>query len=223
MTSLEAYKRFQLKLNKLDSSDNIDIVTGEFVMIFNEQQIKWYSSRYTSSSEVTLGDVEAFVEPDFKLTKSSTKSSNCVEYTLPSNWFDYISSYSTATKDACKNKRLKNFRVKIADAEIYYSDENNSPSFEFGETFVAIAKNRLRVYKTDFTLGDTYLTYYRYPVSIDIAGYKKVDGTSSSTINPELADEFVSEIIDLCVLEVQRSSENRDGFQLSNDRLQQDI
>jgi hypothetical protein len=75
------------------------------------------------------------------------------------------------------------------------------------------------VYKTDFNIESVFLTYYRYPKAIDLEGYIKVGGGASVNINPELPDDSVDEVIDMCALEVQRANENIQGFNLSRDRI----
>lgn len=219
-TGLEAYKNFQLKLNKLDSGDNFDISKGEFVIIFNEQQVVWYQNRFRKkSSSFDINDVQAFVETDVKLTKVSTKNSRYTEFSIPTNYLDYIRSYSICDKGICKARIVRNFQVKLTAADIIVMDDDNSPSFEYQETPLTIAGDKLQVYKSDFTIVNTFLTYYRYPADIDIAGYKHISGKDSTNIDPELRDDYVNEIINLCVLDVQRSTENGEGFQLSNNRV----
>jgi hypothetical protein len=41
MTSVEAFKRFQLKINKNDTNTDVDINRGEFVLLYNEQKDVW--------------------------------------------------------------------------------------------------------------------------------------------------------------------------------------
>jgi hypothetical protein len=218
MTSIEAYKGFELKLNKLDSADNIDISPGEFVLIFNEQQVKWYKARYGKSSIYSTSEVQALTNIDQPLNPTNI-TDRYNEYDLPSDYMDYIRSYCFCSKDNCKDRFVRTYQTHLTDIEFYLRDEHNKPSFEYQETPITVSKDKIQVYKTDFTIGSVFLTYYRYPLSIDILGYTRIDQTPSTTINPELPDEMVNEIIDLCVLEVQRSTENGDGFQLANNRL----
>ncbi len=219
MTAREAYKRFELKLNKLDSADNIDISTGEFVLIFNEWQIKWYDNKFESkSSRFDIDEVQGFIQPDFKITSPIDKI-RYSEFSMPDNYLDYISSYSLCDRGQCKGRLINNFEIKPVNTNDYLRDANNEPSFEYSETPIVLANNKIQVYRTDFVVKELYLTYYRYPVKIDIVGYKKIDGAMSVTIDPELQDEYVDQVIDLCVSDVQRITENGDGFQLSNNRV----
>ena len=210
MKAIEAYKRFQLKVNKLDSADNIDISPGEFVLMFNENQVKWYEDRYQKA--------QALSNNNFKL-ENPTIHDRFVEYILPDNYITYIRGYALCSSGNCKDRVVRFFEIPLQDVEEYLRDDSNKPSFEYQETPVTISSDKLQVYKTDFNIESVFFTYYRYPVQIDIQGYIRLDGNPSTNVDPEFADEFVNEIVDMCVLDVQRTFENQDGFKLSEDRV----
>lgn len=218
MTALEAYKRFQLKTSSLANSDNIDISPGEFVLIYNEQQNKWYESKFKGrSSKFVIDDVQTLAARDVPLTQVGSND-DYQEYDLPDDYLDYVNAHARATRDACK-RRMKCYQVMLPNKEIVLDDPNNNASFDYKETFITVSADKLQVYKTDFTLDSVFLTYYRYPKGIDIAGYTKVDQTASVNIDPELVDEYVNEIIDWCTAEVDRSFRDPNSYQLSVDRL----
>jgi hypothetical protein len=219
MTALEAYKEFELKINGLDNSSNVDISPGEFIMLYNEQQPKWFSSKFEErSSRYAIDEVEGLVELD-KTLEIESITGRYVNCKLPSNYFDHIKTHILASRASCTEKLLKTHEVKLLELESYLGDHFNSPSFDYRETVITFAGNKIQVYKTDFEVKSVLMTYYRYPVKIDIAGYKHVDGTDSSNVNPELPDEAVREVLDMCALEVQRTFQNVEGFQLSTDRV----
>lgn len=219
MTSIEAYKKFELKANNINTASSIDISEGEFVLIFNEQQNKWYSSKWKGRGVIySLDTVQQLISTDQALTKT-VNTTRYSEFTLPDNYLDYISSYALASKGSCKDRVVYTNQVKLNDLPSYLRDENNKPSFEYHDTLSTVSQDKLQVYKTDFSIDSVFLTYYRYPLTIDIAGYTRLDGTPSTTIDPELFDQAIDEIIDWCVLEVQRSASNPEGFQLSQNRI----
>ncbi len=231
MTSLEAYKRFQLKLNSLTNSDNVDISPGEFVLLYNEQQNKWYESKFKGrSTKFVIDDVQTLASRDTLLTQIAT-TTDYTEYDLPDDYLDYINSHAIAEKEItwqdsqCVTqtqictRRMRMFQVMLPNKEIYFRDQYNNPSFDASETFITVSSDRLQVYKTDFTLSSVFLTYYRYPKSIDIAGYTTINQTPSTTIDPELVDEYVNEIIDWCATDVDRIFKDPNSYSLSVDRL----
>lgn len=221
MTSVEAFKKFQVELNKVDTEDNIDISPGEFVLIYNKWQNKWFEKQYRNKSTRYVDDVQQLINTDKILEKSSTNE-DFSEFKLPSDYFDYIRSNSIGSTDSCK-RNLYNIEVKIINLDLYLNDEYHSPSFEYKQTIVFIASDKIRAYKKGFEIDNLLLTYYRYPKQIDIEGYIRIDQTESTNIDPELSDNYVDEIIDMCVTDVQRIYENGDGFNLSQNRENNNI
>ncbi len=219
MTSIEAYKKFELKVNNINTASGIDVSKGEFVLIYNEQQNKWFRSKFRGRSALySIDDAQQLISTDRTLT-TSTNGDRYRQFALPTDYFDYISSYALASKGGCSEWPMYTFQVKLNEIDLHLRDENNKPSFEYHETPVTISQDNLQVYKTDFEVDNVYLTYYRYPVAIDIPGYTRLDGTASTNVDPELYDQAVDEIIDWCALELQRLAENPEGFQLSSNRI----
>lgn len=220
MISLEAYKKFILKINNLNTADNLDVSTGEFVLLFNEQQNKWFRNKFKGRSAIySIDDVQQLIEADMSLVSSATTSTRFQEYKMPSNYLDYISSYALAKKDTCIDRTIYTYQVKLDNINTHLKDINNWPSFEYQEAPITLSSDNIQFYTTDFIITSTYLTYYRYPINIDIAGYTRLDGTTSTNIDPELYDQAVDEIIDWCRVEFQRISENTEGFQLSENSI----
>lgn len=219
MTSIEAYKKFEIKVNNINSATNIDVGVGEFILMFNEQQYKWFRNKFRGRSALyALDDVQQLIKTDLRLSSSST-GDRYTQFSLPDDYFDYISSYALASKGDCTDRPLYTFQVRLNEIDLAIRDEYNKPSFEYHEAPISISQDNIQVYKTDFEVTKLYLTYYRYPVKIDISGYIKLDGTPSVNVDPELYDQAVDEIIDWCVLELQRVADNQEGFQLSANRI----
>lgn len=214
-TSVEAYKKFELKVNKLSTNDNVDISPGEFVLIFNEEQQKWFEDNFKNRGTRYVDVVQKLISHDASLEIKESHN-NHTDFILPPNYFDYISSYSLADQGTCKGRVIYNEEIRIVNKNILYKDEYNSPSFDYQEGFITLAGDTLQVYKKDFEVVSTFLTYYRYPVNIDIEGYIKIDGTDSVNINPELGDHYVDEIIDLCVRQVSADYSDPERWQTAN-------
>ena len=97
--------------------------------------------------------------------------------------------------------------------------QNNKPSFDYEETLLKIAGEEIKIYFDDFKIKQAFLSYYKEPIDIDIAGYIKIDGTASKTINPKLPDIAVNEIVSRCVREFVGITENPQGFAVAKDRI----
>ena len=219
MTSLEAYERFLIKLNRGDSNSNINVPKGKFVLIYNEQAKRWLKQVLKKSlGSYELEELNYLLVNNFPLEYYSREKDH-YNFNLPDNFFDFSSSFSVARRGKCKNRILDNWPVVDKNIRVLLRDSNYNPSFDFEETLCSAVDNRLKIYYNDFRIDEAYLTYYREPVNIDIKGYIRIDGTQSKDINPDLPDYAVNEVINRCALEFQGVTENPQGFQISKDRI----
>ncbi len=218
MTSLEAYNSFLLKLNRNDSNSNINVPKGKFVISYNEQAKRWLKQKLKRKLGTNELDELNYLLVDDLSLKSQGKHLDHFDFTLPDDFFDISSCISIATRGNC-TRTLDNWPTKDKNIRNLLRDANFKPSFDYEESLCTAVNNKLKVYFNDFKIKETYLTYYREPISIDIEGYIKIDGSHSTNINPDLPDIAVNEIISRCVLEFQGISENAEGFQISKDRI----
>jgi hypothetical protein len=219
MTSIEAYKRFQLKINKNDTNTNVDINRGEFVLLYNEQKDVWLKEKVAKfQSSIDVQEIQEILVK-YKELESLYKETTYDVYQLPANFSDYASSYSFCSDGTCPDVIVRHLPFKPRNENMLLESSNYEPSLEFEETIVDLSENKLFVYKKGFDIVKTFLSYYRYVGTIDIEGYIKLDGTPSTNIDPDLADTYVDEILNRCAKEVIRRYENPEGFQLAQDRL----
>lgn len=221
MTALEAYKRFLLKINKFDSNDEIRISKGEFVMLFNDEAKRWLNAKigkYNNNSDIVnllsllVYDLPLAKQGDFDYYSS---------FTLPDNFFTYNDCKALVKKTGCNPiKYIYTRLINPKDSSTLYHDEFSSPSFEWEETFADIANQKINVYTKGFTVESLKISYYMNPPDIDIEGYKKINGSNSTTINPILEDVYVNEIINRCVLEALRNYNSVENYQVSLERIQ---
>ena len=220
MLATEAYKRFLLKINKNDTNANIDVSKGEFVLLYNEQKDVWLKQQINDKeSREDIQDISELSKKHVKLAKVEDSTEYTV-FSLPDNFFNYNSSYSYCSSGDCSNVLIRHYPIKPKNENIILDDDNNEPSFDYEETLVDLSEFKLYVYKKDFVVGDTYLNYFREVGKIDIEGYRKIDGSPSTTIDPDLSDVYVNEILNRCAREIIIRYENPDGIQLANLRIQ---
>jgi hypothetical protein len=220
MLAIEAYKKFLLKINKNDTNSDIDINKGEFVLLYNEQKDKWLENKIAKSqANDNVEDLEEVQVKHFLLSKVQDQTGYST-FSLPDNFFSYLSSYSHCSSDSCKDVIVYHYLIKPRNENMLLENSNTQPSLDFEETIVDLSENKLFVYKSDFSVDTTSLNYYRKIGEIDIEGYRKVDGKESKSINPDVSDMTVDKILDHCVIEVIRRYENPDGFQLAQHRIQ---
>jgi hypothetical protein len=223
MISLEAYKKFLLKVNKNDTNGNINISKGQFILIFNEQKRNWLKLRIEKDQGSDLINyIEEVLILGKKLRKYKDYPTRAV-FELPKDYFSYVSSYSIASKGECKNVKLFNWDTKPKNINIVLQDEDNNPSFDWRETNVDLSSYGLEIYKTDFSVDEVYLDYYREPIDIDIEGYQRLDGKMSTNIESDLDNSNIEEILDMCAIEAQRNYENVEQFQIAQTRNQSHV
>lgn len=218
MTSLEAYHTFLIKLNKGDTNSNINIPKGKFVIVYNEQAKKWLKNKLRKKlSTDELNELSSLLQDDMELSYIKKNKDN-FSFKKPSDFFALASSYSTAKKGNCE-KILDNWDVKSKDVRVLLRDENNKPSFDYEETLLKIAGEEVKIYFDDFQIKKAFLSYYKEPINIDIEGYTNHNNEPSRTINPDIPDRAVNEIINRCVLEFSGITENAQGFKISQERI----
>lgn len=221
MIPQEAYKRLQLKVNKNDTNGNVKIPKAQFVLIFNSEKRKWLDTLIPESGSTDeIEGIEELLEVDVPLTKVSEDTKKAV-FTLPTNFFRRTSSYNLASQDDCKDQVVVNWFVsKNKNINVLLQNSDFNPSFDYRETLAVLNKDKLTIYKDNFTVDKTYLSYYREPKDIDINGYTRLDGTPSTDVTIDLSDINVELILDRVAVEVTRNYESILQNQLAAQRLQ---
>lgn len=221
MTPQEAYKKFLLKVNKNDTNANVKVPKSQFVLLFNEEKRKFMdevSSRQENSDYIE--DIEELLELDKELIKVSEQT-NKTNFTLPPRFYKRVGGYSVATKGSCKNITLTNWFIKPKDKDVLAGNSNQSPSFEYRETLALLNSGKVSVYKDGFTINKAYLSYYREPLDINIAGYKQLDGQPSVNAATDLSDRNIDLIIDRAATEAVRNYQSTEQLQLALQRKAQ--
>jgi len=159
MQSSEAYKHLLLKVNKNDTNSDIDISKGEFVLLYNEQRLVWEQEKISAKeSTLSIQDLQEIQVKYLPLIQANI-GEGYVAYTLPDNYFSYISSYSYSSKDNCSEVVLRHYPIKPKNENMLLESTNTEPSFEYEETIVDLSSGKLYVYKKDFDIDKTFLTY----------------------------------------------------------------
>lgn len=90
--------------------------------------------------------------------------------------------------------------LDIQTDDLNLPDAFMKPSFDWREVPFRIAEDKVHAESDGtFQIPFTVLDYLRYPVEMDIEGYRHADGTPSKNVDCELS--FPEEVIDQAVLE----------------------
>ena len=217
MTSLQLYQKFHLLLNSNILFQNVRVERENFVLLFNREKDRWLSEKIDkANSTEDIFDLQSHYVVGEKL-KQTKAVQNKIFYALPEQFFNLTSSYSVARKQGCTGV-VVNYPVKPKDELEIVNDSFNSPSFEYEESVCNITENQLAVFFKEYTIDDTYLSYYKEIEPIDLEGYTNVEGKASTTIHPKIDNFYLEQILDRCVTETMREYKDQLGFQLSNER-----
>lgn len=218
MTIEEAYIKFSVKLNKNLNSNNVTADPARFVLTFNENISKRIIDILENhNNDKGLREIQAFLTTT-KLSPEN-KTDTEVYFKLPTDYLDYSSGEATAESKECGKARIDVREIKDANYSEKAWDEFLKPSFDFRETSFVLTNNKVKVFKEGFDVTELTVNYYRYPKQVDIAGYTKIDGTQSTSVNPEGDNRFLDKVISLTVEDFQRNYQDQLGVQLSKDRI----
>ena len=218
MTIQETYLRFLNKVNKNFINDNISVDKGRFIILFNSSQLKYFDWIFAQKNTDSIRDVQSLKVSNKELEKSK-KYDDFDSFSLPNNFFKHVNVRAKAKSFSCVDFLDNLFEAKGENIHELYNDKNNEPSFEYRETFYTFGNNCINVYKKDFDISNVFLTYYRYPISVDIEGYIKKDGSHSKNIDPEFNDEVIDSILDICAKDFNVNSDNLERYQVDNNQI----
>lgn len=212
-----AYNRFLQLVNGNMTSNNISVDKPRFILLFNSAQIRFVENTLDKRNDDSIRYISELLIPDKKLGKVGDQETHS-SFELPGDYFDLSSAYAVGSIKGCQDK-LKLFEIKSEDLEEKYNDWSHEPSFKYRETFYITSENNLLIYKKGFDIDKAYLTYYREPRKVDIAGYTHIDKKPSMTIDPELSDKAVERILHIMAKEVAANAGDGGQYQIDKDRL----
>lgn len=214
----ETYLKFLNKVNKNFINDNIAVDKGRFVIIFNEAQRKYVDWVISQNNTSLIRNIKKLKVNNEELSKSDNFE-DIDSFSLPSNFFRFINVRAIAKKGSCSDYLDILTEVKGENTHELYNDNDNEPSFEYRESFYNFGNDSIDVYKKDFEITNVFLTYYRFPKSVDIAGYYKIDNTVPQDIDSEFSDDIVDKILDICVKDFNVNSDNLERYQIDNNEI----
>jgi hypothetical protein len=205
---------FKLKADKLDSKSLANIQIPAIIYLINEGMVTLVKKRYGGLNtnykaaydeiQKRKDEFQRLVVPDtfIKMKKfdDETYTADLTELSAAKPYMFLLRTNFLATKDKCTDRKLVGVLTQVDDLDIATNSPLEQSSFEWGEAIFRIAEDKLRV-TTDgtFKVTKAKIDYLRYPVRVDMAGYKRFDGTQSSSIQCELPafvhDDIVEEAL----------------------------
>lgn len=227
------------KLNKLSTNEHQQIALEDKILALNEAQIKLIKQKVDGFSTVSgqgfdsfkkrYEDLQNLVVPynsgELTLTIKNAQINQWAASlnTLNPKYMFYVDSYILASKGQCTNRKIwiNKDLAKHGDLSLLLNNNHYKPSFEYQETFNFLSSDEISIF-TDgtFTPSKVYVSYMRYPVYIDKAGYIDFDGTPSVNQNCELELYLEDELVDLTVQALAMYTENQSAVQSAQMRIQ---
>jgi hypothetical protein len=124
-----------------------------------------------------------------------------------------------AKQNECTEQRISLNEIKDFDREEFVVDNNNKPSWDYREAPYYIGNNDMNIFYDDFEVTKVFLSYYKYPTSVDMAGYIKADGSSSRDSNPQGSERFINKVINMCAESFARNYADTNSIAINKDRI----
>jgi hypothetical protein len=218
------------RLNKLSTNAHQQIPLEDKILALNEAQIKLIKQKVDGVSTVSGLGLDAFKKRyedlqrlvvTYQELSLTLKNSQLWQYSanldlLTPKYMFYVDAYVIASKDRCIDRKIwiNKDLSKHGDLSLLLNNDHYKPSFEYQETFNSLSSNEMSIY-TDgtFTPSKVWVSYMRYPVYIDKAGYVKFNGTPSTNVDCELELYLEDELLDLTVENLAMYVENQSAVQ----------
>lgn len=196
MTIEEVYLKFLQEVNRNFTNDNVSVDRGRFVLLINDAFNRFVEYILEKRNEDDIRYIQQILVEDQPLKKLDERD-DYIEFELPDDFFDLSNISVYGSKGKCSNQRLLVDEIKDENREHLIADAASEPSFEYRETFYFLSNGKVKVFVSDFTIPKVSLSYYRYPIKVDIAGYTRPDKTPSTSINPEFDDKAINRVISI--------------------------
>ena len=226
------------KLNKLSTNEHQQIALEDKILALNEAQIKLIKQKIDGQNTISgLGmdafkkryeDLQSLVvaynDGELPLTLKNAELNQWAAniHELDPKYMFYVDSYVLASKGRCENRKIWINRdlAKHGDLQYCLNNTHYRPSFEYQETFNFLSSDEISIF-TDgtFTPSNIYISYMRYPVYINKAGYIMLDGEPSFDQNCELETYLEDELLDLTVQNLAMYTENSSAVESSIYRI----
>lgn len=195
------------RLNKLASNDYDNIECWLIIESFNKAQIEWVRRQLRGSNLFQDGDEMSRRRIDDLQRLLVPSSMPIVDRgifyesvnELPSNYLEYKRIDVKAKHECCDDPRpMTVYLAEEDNRSQLLRDDLKNPSFEWAETFSTLIANKARIFTNNsFELVDAELTYYRFPVYIEITGC--VDPYTGQGTTVDVQCEFKDDIIELLI------------------------
>lgn len=227
MTIDELHYDVKNKVNKLDSQQYKNLLVPEIDWVLREAEELFvkliafprvYNHLGFERNQRSIDDIRTIVESDVVLNVVNN------EVVLPENYWHYIDSKATVSKNNCNAIKTKVI-IRQHDDEFESSPFDKS-SYIWKEINAVFYKNKIKLFPEEGTTIENFcFSYIRKPVYLHNAlrhkGNKYVDlkgNNLSGQVTSELPDHTHREIVDIAVLLISGQIQSSD-YQIKQSKL----
>lgn len=210
-----AYLKFVDLVGENSTNNNTAVDASRFIFLFNTSQNKFVEWVLNKRNEDKIRYISNLLVESELQYDSKTEVAHFFQ--KPEDFFDHSNLIVYASTKTCPTRKLdKVFEIKSDDVEEMLADEYNKPSFEFSETFYHYTGKGLKIYtNSEFSIDKAKLTYYRYPVQVNISGYINEFNQNSQTVHPEFDDKVVDRILQVMAKDFSSNNQDTTAYQMN--------
>jgi hypothetical protein len=207
MDNLTIVLKVEQRLNKLSSQDYDNIQRWQIVEAFNKGSVDWCRRQLHGTNLKKTGDEQTKRRIDdlqvlLREYDLTLKKEDCYfgSENWPANYFEFKRVRFKANTDCCERNKFVVWLAEEENVDILLKDPLRKPSFSWGETFVTLANNTVKIWtNNDFDVNEATLHYYKQPRRIEMLGVANPYTGIASTV--EVISEFKDDIVELLIEE----------------------
>ena len=214
--------RFKLAAQRVDTQTAPGLKIPQIIIYLNEAMMTLLKTRYGTNNnyqaaleaiQKRIDEWQRVIVPHEILNMEAVDGSeNRFQTSLKDTEKPYLFllriSGIGSQKD-CINQRLNMFNAPSNNLDADLDDPNANPNFGWRESTYRLAQDQILAYSDGtFSVDSVDIDYLRYPLALDMAGYKHFDGTDSTDVDCELPDFLHQEIINQAVIDFELSEKH---------------
>jgi hypothetical protein len=213
------------RLNKLSSSDYVNLECWMLAAAFNKAMDAWVSrqleginqTKSTAEGSIRSIDKLQIILQDSPLVMN--KNDEYWEASLPDDYVEWSRLSANAVANCCPPRKLKIFLGEQADLDIALLDKNRQPSFEWAETLATVMSGTVRIYTNNcFDINEPVITYYRRARHVKFANCADPDTGEYNEVDVEC--EFPTNMTETIIDEAAAILANdMDSYQKQSDLI----
>lgn len=210
MTFTESYQKYLVLAQANGTTDKLSTNRARYAVKYNIAQnkiVEWFIENNGTDENRYIQILKKPYKPLEKVSEKDLYT----EFKIPEDYFEFIDLISYGSNSNCKDQVLQTKEVKGENVSNLLRDPFSDPSFKYRETVYTISDNKVQVYKKDFDITKTEMSYYRYPIQVELQNPDNPE-SKFKDISHDFDDKLVNRII-LMTVSLHKLSSDDPAFQ----------